>query len=164
MKRIIIIEGPDGAGKTTLVDLLAGDYVVTKHGSYPDEAQIWKRFFDSMLPAYSDKADVLLDRSWISEPIYGAVYRHGLNRIEPWQKRLLEHITDKCETKIVWCLPPVEVCIDVFNSRKESEMLDDEFQLREVYSLYNQEALCSGVGMIYDRTVQQSSEVLKYVS
>jgi thymidylate kinase len=137
-KRLVILEGPDGAGKTTLGQELHARLGVhiTNHGPYKGEAQIWRHYFESMLPAYSGVRDVILDRCWIAEPIYGKVYRGGLNRIEPWQLRILEYVADNCKLRVVLCLPPVTECIRNFNSRREMEMLDNEAQLVAVYNEY----------------------------
>lgn len=139
MKRLIILEGPDGAGKTTL-GLKIGRTIgaeITNHGPYRNEKQIWRHYFESMLPALAGERDVILDRCWIAEPIYGAVYRNGLNRVEPWQEKLLETIAINCNAIVVYCLPPVHRCVEAFRSRREDEMLNDEHQLREIYTLYD---------------------------
>ncbi len=78
----------------------------------------------------------MLDRCGIAEPIYGHVYRRGLNRIELWQKKILEHVAMECRGVVIWCMPPLEACLKAFNSRRDQEMLDDEGQLREVYERY----------------------------
>lgn len=140
MKRIIILEGPDGGGKTTLAHELHARFGVhtTNHGPYKGERQIWRHYFESMLPAYSGERDVILDRCWIAEPIYGQVYRGGLNRIELWQLRILEYIAEQCDTTVILCMPPVTECIKNFNSRRAQEMLDNEAQLVSVYNGYQE--------------------------
>lgn len=147
MNKLIIVEGPDGAGKTTLCNILAARYVVkeqtlfrTHHGSYDGQQHIWREFFDSILPAYREETDVLLDRSWLSEPIYGTAFRGGLNRIEHWQSRLFAYMLSCCNTSIIWCLPPVEVCEATFLERAGKEMLKSTKQLRQVHQLYELDA------------------------
>lgn len=171
MKRIYILEGPDGGGKSTLgLELSTRLGVqVTNHGPYKGEAQIWKHYFDSMIPAYSGERDVILDRCWLAEPIYGEVYREGVNRMEPWQLRILEYVARECRAVIIWCLPPVEKCIQAFNSRRKDEMLDNEGQLRSVYNHYALAAdqmLDRGrfISLIYDYTDQDSKSSLEEVT
>lgn len=151
MKRIYILEGCDGAGKSTLAEAIGKrlSVPVTHHGSYKGEHQVWRHYFDSMLPAYSDACDVVLDRSWISEPIYGLVYRGGAVRIEPWQLRILEYVVKECETTVVWCVPPFVRCLATFAARREQEMLDSEEQLQKVYDLYAKESRRQYVGVRY---------------
>lgn len=142
-KRLIILEGPDGGGKTTLGRKLAAllGAEVTNHGPYQGEQQIWKHYFDSMLPAYSGERDVILDRCWIAEPIYGRAFRDGMNRLEFWQKRILEYVASQCRTTLIFALPGVETCLQTYLSRREQEMLTNERQLRDVYYGYMDEAV-----------------------
>lgn len=138
MRKLYILEGPDGGGKTTLGKELSArlSVPVDNHGPYKGEQQIWKHYFDSMIPAYSGERDVILDRCWLAEPIYGEVYRDGLNRVEHWQQRILEYVARECSAVIIWCLPPYQKCLDAFNGRREQEMLDSTEQLKRVYDLY----------------------------
>lgn len=153
MKRLIILEGPDGAGKTTLGEKLATmlGVPISNHGPYKGEGQIWMRYFDSMVPYYKGERHVILDRCWLAEPVYGAVYRGGTNRIEPWQKRILNHVANSGSVMLVWCLPPVEKCLEAFRSRRQLEMLDSEQQLRDVYFEYVKAA--ANEQGIFNRTV-----------
>jgi len=91
-----------------------------------------------MLPAYADLADVILDRSWLSEPIYGAAYRGGANRIMRWQRRMLERVALGRGASVVLCRTPWRTCKENFQRRKAEggEMLDDTKQLRAVYDGY----------------------------
>ncbi len=141
MKKLIILEGPDGGGKTTLGKILSSklEVPVDNHGPYKGEVQIWKHYFDSMLPAYSGERNVILDRCWLAEGPYGQVYRGGLNRIERWQQRILEHVAVNCSAVVIYCLPPYRECLRAWSSGRE-EMLETEAQLCEVYDLYQVQA------------------------
>src|SRR5688572_9672687 len=103
MKRLYILEGPDGGGKTTLGATLSSrlGVQVSNHGPYKGEDRIWQHYMKSMLPACIGLRNVIMDRCWIAEPIYGEVYRKGLNRIRPWQERALEHIAGKCFALVI---------------------------------------------------------------
>jgi len=138
MRKLVILEGPDGSGKTTFSGQLSKELKVdvTNHGPYTGESSIWEHYFNSMLPAYSGGRDVILDRCWLAEPIYGIVHRNGLNRITPWQLKLLHHTAHNCDTTVVWFLPPFDSCLTAFNSRRDVEMLDNSEQLRRVYDCY----------------------------
>lgn len=169
---LVIVEGPDGAGKSTLINDLkdwfeAGGkpFEFTHHGAYKGEYQIWKHYFDSMLPAFAAESNVILDRSWIAEPIYGQVHRDGLNRVADWQRRILMHVASSCRVSVIWCLPPLSKCLQAYRSRREREMLDNERQLEQVFWLYQQCIPKINLpGMTYDWTVNKSTEVFKYVS
>jgi hypothetical protein len=143
VRPLIILEGPDGGGKSTLAKVLErelvddyGPVTVEHHGPYKGEATIWHRYLFSMLPAYANLATVVLDRAWQAEPIYGAVYRNGANRIESWQRRMLERVALGCGAVLVWCLPSFYACRKAYLTRRAAEMLDTPKQLKAVYDLY----------------------------
>lgn len=143
MKRIIILEGPDGGGKTTFAKELVehwsmlGEKLATyDHGPYKGETQIWKHYFDSMLPAYADDSDVLLDRCWLAEPVYGRVMRGGMNRLQFWQERILQHVAASCQTTVVYCMPGIEACLASFARRRAQEYPDSEQKIRDIYYGY----------------------------
>lgn len=138
-KTVTIFEGPDGGGKSTMAKEFAthtnARYV--HHSNYPSVRESLPRMFlESMLPALLGYEDVVLDRSWESEPIYGDVFRNGKSRVTRSQMRALDRIALRCGGVIVRCLPPWEVARDTFNGRKSEELLDNDGQLRKVYDAY----------------------------
>lgn len=139
MKRIFILEGADGCGKTTLAVALAKFLepeltFVVHHGAYRGIEEISDRYFDSMIPAQDDLGNVILDRSWLSEPIYGGVYRNGVDRITPHD---LSALTSAARTAtVILCTVPWETCKENFIKRRAQEMLDDSYQLKLVYEMY----------------------------
>ena len=75
---IIVLDGPDGAGKTTLAKYLQGHY----GAKYIDMTYRWKKNqFEYHTAAIhhaiqlSQKQLVVIDRWWMSENIYADVYR-----------------------------------------------------------------------------------------
>lgn len=140
MKRVIILDGPDGGGKTTLADALAPRIraVQINHGPYPEIIlpTLWLKYFYSMLPAYAGLHNVILDRAWPAEPIYGAAFRGGKTRITPWQRRILERIALGLDAVFVLALPPFETCLAAWAARKGREYLEKAEQLRAVWEGY----------------------------
>ena len=139
-KRLIIFEGPDGGGKSSaiqqLVDYSTQELHVVHHGPYPNVTKTLSRLYlESMLPAVLGHRTTVLDRSWLSEPIYGKAFRGGCDRIGV-NRRHLERLALRCDPLVVLCLPPWKEVLKTFRSRKGVEMLDREDQLRHVYNLY----------------------------
>lgn len=141
---IIILEGPDGGGKTTLAETLRSRLQndrmthVVKHGPYKGVASedLCKIYFRSMSQALTYDDNVIMDRSWLSEPIYGQVYRKGENRIDMPRWRMLERVALSRGAVVIQCQPDYEDCAKTFLHRHEDEYLDTLGQLKEVYDAY----------------------------
>jgi len=130
---IIILEGPDGAGKTTLADQLLNSLQygvrIHHHGSYlsctPNEIQ--NAYFRSI---YDASPTIIMDRSWLSEPIYADVVRKSPSRLSSNHVRELELAASARGVLVVNCRPPLSTCI-----KKEDEYVDTN-QLKLIYNMY----------------------------
>lgn len=135
-RRLWIIEGPDGAGKTTLARRLAettGAYYVHL-GAFPRvKVGLARLYVDAMMPAVLGLADVVMDRSWLSERPYGAAFRAGEDRLRS-AVRSLERLAWRCQTVVVRCLPPLERVVENFGRRPE--LLGTREELVAVYRSY----------------------------
>lgn len=84
---IVLVEGMDGAGKTTFIKHLRalGNNVVTAHLTHQavkDQPNAILRY-TNLFDYYTDKCDTLiLDRGWYSDIVYGTVLR-GKKDVEP---------------------------------------------------------------------------------
>lgn len=106
MSGIIILDGPDCCGKTTL-----GKHLEEKYGALYIHSE--GRFFDRMFSyhtalllkavAASDKRVVVMDRFWPSELIYADVFRGGTKF--PSYHRMLDRVIRKHCGVYVMCLP-----------------------------------------------------------
>jgi len=141
-KRLIIFEGPDGSGKTTLAkryaELHAAHYVHFSNLPHLDKG-LARVYVEAMLPALLGYQDVVFDRSWLSEVPYGATFRGGQDRLGTPTRRMLERLALRCGAVVVRCLPPFETCARNFNGRRKQEYLQHDEQLRQVYDLYKVE-------------------------
>lgn len=137
---LIIVEGPDGGGKTTLSRQLAKQHgaAYTHLGPFKGVKHIGRLYVEAMLPALLGHQPVVLDRSWWSEPVYGAAFRGGRSRLSPVELRMLDRVALRCRARLVMCLPSVETCLTVFRQRRGQEMLEREEQLRQVHQGYRQ--------------------------
>jgi hypothetical protein len=136
---ITIFEGPDGGGKSTLAQEYAActNALYIHHGPYKQVTDGLARMFaESMLPALMGYQPVVLDRCWISEPIYADAFRQGDDRVKMERARVLERLALRGGAVLVKCLPPWAFVKNTFNSRKAEEYLDDDKQLLEVYGDY----------------------------
>lgn len=103
---IIVLEGPDGVGKTSL-GLALKEYLGAKyiHLTYRfrDKMDLYHTAAMRLCTRLAQHDPVVLDRWWISEILYAEAYRGG----SPFIKRhfLLEHIANCNGLIYVVCLP-----------------------------------------------------------
>jgi len=153
-KRLIIVEGPDGGGKTSIANSLKGFYKA--HHVHLGPFKSVKRclsdlYVDAMMPAVLGHSDVVMDRSWLSEVPYGLAFRAGSNRIKEG-RRILERLALRCRVVVILALPPLEVVLSNYRRRRADEMLEDEGQLRAVYEWYDKEWVSDLPTVRYDYT------------
>lgn len=138
-KRLWIIEGPGGAGKTTLaralVDAIGGHCV--RFGPFPHiNRENARPYVDAMMPAVLGMSDVVMDSSWLSERPYSVAYRHGAaDRLGP-AVRALERLAWRCQTVVVICLPPWDTV--AVNIGRRAEHLYTLEELHTIYDLYRE--------------------------
>lgn len=77
MKKILIIDGPDGTGKTTLANKLSEAYnIPIYHLTYYEDRDEHQRQFDYFKRLVNESTDgFILDRYICSEIVYANVYR-----------------------------------------------------------------------------------------
>lgn len=141
--RLWILEGPDGGGKSTLADQLAAPdgaaagALAVHCGPFLKAGRGLARLYvEAMLPALLGLRDVVMDRSWLSEPVYAQARRHAPSRLAAADMRMLERVAARCQTVVVRCLPPRAACLAAFKERRPTEYLKSEDELRLVWDLY----------------------------
>lgn len=143
MKPVVIIEGPDGAGKTTMAQALRRklDAVYVHHGSYQTLRgdQIARLYHQSLEPALTSSAAVVLDRSWLSEPIYGEVFRSGLDRTAAY-RRMLDRCLLSVPHVVVYLTTDLETLWRTVGGRPSVEMAKRREQLERVLAGYERSA------------------------
>ena len=142
MKGLIVLDGPDGAGKTTLAKRLCERY----QGKYFHLTYRWKKsMFEYHTAALhhalslADKQLVIIDRLWMSEVIYATVYRGGSQW--PHMGRMMDRVIRKHAGMYVLCFDEsMKSHQDRFMKLKESreEMYSDTSDVWALYySLYH---------------------------
>lgn len=109
----IIIEGPDGAGKSTLAKSLAGalDMNILKMTANGGQS----------VPEYVQKLKcdgVIIDRCWVSEQIYSDLFKRE-PRIDNADAESLTELCGLTGVPIIVLLPPLHVVISRLNERSD---------------------------------------------
>jgi thymidylate kinase len=103
---IIILEGPDGSGKSTLAEKLhkqTGYQVL--HRTQPKTDEDKKRMMDEYVQVLKAGKNIIMDRAWYSELVYGPVMR-DTSVIDFTQMYALERLAAKNGAIIVHCTAP----------------------------------------------------------
>lgn len=121
---IIILEGPDGSGKTTLANQIAEQtgYMLL-HRSQPKTDEDKKRMMDEYLQVIRTGKNCIFDRSWYSEMVYGPVMRDASVISYP-QMYDLERSLTKRGAIIIYCTQTMETLWQRCGKRGEDYITD----------------------------------------
>lgn len=137
---IIIIEGPDGSGKTTLANKIKEQtgYMLL-HRSHQTDANA-ESLFDEYVQVIKAGKNCIMDRGWYSEMVYGPVMR-GVSIITYPQMYELERLLAKNGALLIHCTAPEQTLWKRCLKRGE-----DYVTKREAFS-----KICSGFdALMYD--------------
>ncbi len=117
---IILLDGADACGKTTLAGAIAkraaklGATPVIRHLGKPDPGTCWEEHRTAILnyvsEAFSENKLVIADRHFLSESIYGCVYRTGSEY--PFGARHVDRLLHRFRALRVICAPPVDIVVE----------------------------------------------------
>lgn len=137
---IIVLDGPDGAGKTTLANEIArqsGGRVIHLTYRFKDKMPSYHTAALELALRYSEHQTVVLDRWWPSQTCYASAYRGGSEW--PMMDRLLDRVALKHRLIYCICLPQDKNrLVAEFNHLKgqREEMYDEGMD--RVYDAYDQ--------------------------
>lgn len=162
---MIILEGPDGAGKTTLASTLTEhfDLKMGERGT-ADRARLFEvtvpDTYRALTGAIEGRAPARVwDRLFYSEFVYAPI----VDRPCEFNDSMRSHICRQIEAltcPVIVCLPPVETVIE--NAAKDEQMDGVIENLRSIYHAY-QDLLVGtfpGHTYVYDYTAPRSAEIL----
>mgnify|MGYP000997789991 CR=1 FL=1 len=125
MKYKLILEGPDGAGKSTLAKSIGKTW---HHGYYEDAKEMFCEVAKSILSECQ-----VIDRCHYSEIVYSGIHRNEKQRLGS-KVRMLDRLILSKKYIVVKCLPDYEICYKAWSSGRE-EMVKDEVKFKKIYQL-----------------------------
>jgi adenylate kinase family enzyme len=164
---IIVVEGPDNAGKTTLALLLAKrlkaiyvktEFIPPERGSLAEYSRILEA-----AEAYGN-GKVISDRyAAVSDPLYGPIVR-GWTKLDPEQ---VQEELSKVDA-FVYCRPPDGHMLKTMNVREQMDgVTKNANELIRAYDLFFQEMTAWGKVWRYDWSKDDPNilarEIQKYV-
>lgn len=128
----IIIEGPDGAGKSTLAKSLADRLDMNILKMTANDGQLGLEYLQKL-----ECDGVIIDRCWVSEQIYSDLFGRE-SRIDNCDAETLTEFCGRAGIPIIVLLPPLHVVISRLNAR------GDEYadvvcpNITEIYNRYKE--------------------------
>lgn len=153
--RVIILEGPDGCGKTTLANMLIKDYGFrSQHVSRPEKGEdVFKTYSNHLLRALRGDQPVVFDRLYLGERIYGPIMR-GHDLLGEEGQRLIERIVRARDVKTILCLTDYDSAVERWKIRGDDYILrEDSFS--QVYDRYQKS---EGIYKVYDFNQREAFE------
>ena len=128
---MLIVEGMDGVGKTTLVDYFVSNGMKKYHFDY--DVKNMDLMIKYMRILKEDTGSLVLDRSFISEMVYGPVLR-GKSKIdlEEYTKLLMAY--KQVDTSVIYLTASIETLI----ARRLSD-ISDYNTIMQYYDLLNKQ-------------------------
>lgn len=153
----IIIEGPDGAGKSTLAKSLAGALDMNILKMTADGGQSAREYMQKLACD-----GVIIDRCWVSEQVYSDLFGRE-PRIDNDDAEALTKFCGRAGIPIIVLLPPLHVVIGRMNAR------GDEYadvvcpNITEIYRRYRDWAEGHGNAIVLEDndTATAMEEILK---
>jgi hypothetical protein len=134
--QIVILEGPDGSGKTTLARCLCNGYGFSYAHTGPPkpDENVLLDYALKLYRANESGKNTVIDRLHLGEGIYGPIMR-GVDLLTEEGLVILQRMITAYDAKTVICLPKFDVASQNWRS-KHNEYISDDSKYRRIYTAY----------------------------
>lgn len=131
----IIIEGPDGAGKTALAAVLCRSLGMAYHheGPPPPGANLRDHYLNVLRA--NTRIPTVFDRFHLGEVVYGPLLREK-SGLEPRDVQVISQAFKDLGGSIIICLPSWETCVANSREKGDGELIQDEVVLQAAYDAW----------------------------
>ncbi len=161
MGKIIILEGPDGGGKTTLAKaLIDKGYRYRHEGPPPLGRSLTDHYLRILNETIESPFDFVHDRLWLGERIYGPVAR-GVDNLGLDGQKLFMRLHNSKSILQVICLPSTETAERNYSLKikDQHDYLKSMSHWKKVYDLYFKWAMDNS-GLIYNYEENSPQDIL----
>lgn len=161
--RLIIFEGADGAGKSSLINKISSvepnNYIVSHNGVYKDREEAFM-VYNAQLSIPPD-SQLILDRSYISELIYGNLIRGEDNSLcIDKVNKLEEKIKIYFRPLVILCNPPINTILSNWEGRIDDEYVKYKDKIELIYNEYQLIEQYTSLPIVrFDYTKQEQSYI-----
>lgn len=171
--QVIVLEGPDGAGKTQLAQRLSEDLglplaqkFVKSDGEGSGTNDLFGEAYRDVV-TMMDKPPMIYDRHpLISEYVYGPIVRGILppDFVMPQAHATLRLLAE--QVHVIWCLPALQrVADNVADTETNQQMSGVWRNIEAIYSMYHTMRIWwIGQSTVYDYTVTDQANKYSYES
>lgn len=147
---IVLVEGPDGTGKTTLSKVFQDKYKYTyiHLGPCADIEETYKDLIDQLIECRKNGENVVIDRAIISNYVYSKVFKGTM--LGPVRAAQFVELVDE----MIMCLPAdKQAYLDEFNKlqNEREELYNDMNTVYDEFSQFH-------TPFVYDRFKENAEE------